>query len=508
MALTKKNPGILIIDDEESILYTLNLLLTRENFYCELANSGEEGIKKFRAAKYDYDIIITDLLMPGIDGMQILKTIKELRPECSVIMMTAHGNTDIAVKAIKEGAYYYISKPFTNDEIKMLVRRAFNEINLKKENLSLRQQLSYKDELIGNSDAMLAIKEKITKVSVTDATVLITGESGTGKELVARAIHYGSGRHNKNFVTINCAAIPADLLENELFGHEKGAYSGAHTEQKGKFELADGGTLFLDEVGDMPLQLQAKVLRAIQEQVIERLGGTMPVNVNVRIIAATNKKLDDEILKKAFREDLYYRLNVIKIEMPPLRERKSDIEVLIRHFLKMFSQKLLRNIPVFENKAMDILREYSWPGNIRQLKNTIERILVLCSSEIISYEAVLENAEILTLENDTSESSEMISESADKNTDSKENISEFEKFNELIENDKNLSVYKLENIEELSFYEAQQKLIYLFEKDYLSRMIKKNGGNVSKTAQKIGIHRVLLHEKIKKLNIDINLLRG
>jgi two-component system nitrogen regulation response regulator NtrX len=486
MAAGKNGGKILIIDDEESILFSLSTLLTREKYVCDTANSGDAGLKKFRDNRFEYDLVITDLMMPGIDGMQVLKAVKELRPQTYVVMLTAHGNAENAVQAMKFGAYDYVSKPYENEKIKIIARHIFEKINLDRENLTLKHQLKGQHKLIGTSENMVMVREKILKVSGTDVTVLITGESGTGKELIAREIHQQSGRRHKNFVTLNCAAIPADLLENELFGHEKGAYTGAHGEQKGKFELADGGSLFLDEIGDMPIQIQAKVLRAIQEQVIERLGGTAPVKVNVRIIAATNKDLEEEIKRKNFREDLYYRLNVINIMMPPLRDRRGDILLLIKHFISIFSGKLSKPEPRLTAAAANMLAGYDWPGNVRQLQNTIERLLVLTDRDEITESSIIEIADLKGI-------------SASDNAAPPLCLIE--------EPELDTGYYKIDCIENLSFHDAQKSLNEQFEADFITRALIRNGGNIKKTAEQIGLDRSQLHVKIKNLKIDVDQLK-
>lgn len=497
MAVGKNGGRILIIDDEESILFSLSTLLTREKYICDTANSGDAGLKKFRENRFEYELVITDLMMPGIDGMQVLKTIKELRPQTYVVMLTAHGNAENAVQAMRCGAYDYVSKPYENEKIKIIARHIFEKINLDRENITLKHQLKGQHKLIGTSENMVMVREKISKVSGTDVTVLITGESGTGKELIAREIHQQSIRRFKNFVTLNCAAIPADLLENELFGHEKGAYTGAHSEQKGKFELADGGSLFLDEIGDMPMQIQAKVLRAIQEQVIERLGGTSPIKVNVRIIAATNKDLEEEIKKKSFREDLYYRLNVINIVLPALRERRDDIILLVRHFISVFSEKLSRPEPKMTPGALALLSEYGWPGNVRQLQNTIERLLVLCEKAVIDESSILETADLKGIN----------ASPPVQALDAYVKMSGGVASSEYGPEKQSFSTYCVEKMDEMSFYQAQKAVNEKFELDYITRALRKNGGNIKKTAESIGIDRSQLHTKIKNLGIDVDLIK-
>lgn len=488
----KKHGKILIIDDEESILFSLSALLGKQKYICETASSGSAAMKKITENPDEYDIIITDFLMPGMDGMAVLRSVRQLRPEAYVIMLTAHGNTENAVMAMKEGAYDYISKPYENEKMKIVVKQAFERIRLERENITLKKHIEseYKFEnIIGTSERMLEVFDKIKKVSATDATVLITGESGTGKELVSRAVHFNGNRRYNNFITLNCAAIPADLLENELFGHEKGAYTGAHVEQKGKFELADGGTLFLDEIGDMPMQIQAKVLRAIQEQIIERLGGSRSVKVDVRLIAATNKNLEDEIAAKRFREDLFYRLNVINIIMPSLRERNGDIALLVKHFVSHYSQKLSKKEPVFTYRAMELMKKYYWPGNVRQLQNTIERVLVLCESpnvdscDLVQIGALKDAGELLGGPGQSKSGPEK--RWPEKASDT---ITAF---------------YELADIERLSFHEAQKTIVELFERDYITRALRRNSGNVMRTSQQIGLNRAHLYEKLKNLKIDV-----
>lgn len=496
--MADKNYGkILIIDDEASILFSLSSLLGRQKYICDTAESGAAGLKLFQQNQGGYDIVITDFLMPGIDGMQVLKTIKQHRPETYVIMLTAHGNTENAVAAMKEGAYDYISKPYENEKIKITVKQAFERINLERENTLLKSQLSceYKFEnIIGNSEKMNVVFDKISKVALTDATVLITGESGTGKELVAKAIHFNSGRKHRNFVTINCAAIPADLLENELFGHEKGAYTGAHSEQKGKFEQADGGTLFLDEIGDMPMQIQAKVLRAVQEQTVERLGGGQPIKVNVRLIAATNKDLEKEIIEKRFREDLYYRLNVINILMPPLRDRNGDVMMLVKHFMTFYAKKINKKEPCLTKSSMALLCGYNWPGNVRQLQNTIERILVLCDGEVIDAGELVQISGLRdtagTPENFTVQQNGRKTQSGnDRPAGGGESFD---------------GIYKVSDLESRSYHEAQKMLIEQFEIDYITRALRRNKGNILRTSQQIGLNRAHFYEKLKNLKIEVD----
>ena len=499
--MSDKNYGkILLIDDEASILFSLSSLLGRQKYICDTADSGAAGIKMFQQNIGAYDIVITDFLMPGVDGMQVLKAVRQLRPETCVIMLTAHGNTENAVNAMKEGAYDYISKPYENEKIKITVKQAFERINLERENIMLKSQLSCEyrfENIIGNSDKMNLVFDKIRKVAVTDATVLISGESGTGKELVAKAIHFNSARKQRNFITINCAAIPAELLENELFGHEKGAYTGAHNEYKGKFEQADGGTLFLDEIGDMPMQIQAKVLRAIQEQTIERLGGGQSVRVNVRLIAATNKDLEIEITEKRFREDLYYRLNVINIFMPPLRERDGDILMLIKHFMAFYSKKLNKKETVLTKNSLLMMQNYHWPGNVRQLQNTIERILVLCDGDSI-------DACELMLISDLKDAGAAVEKNGPPPCGRDSALQQAAAGRQNSQPAGCDGVYLVSDLESRQYHEAQKMLIEQFEFDYITRALRRNSGNILRTSQEIGLNRAHFYEKIKNLKIDVD----
>jgi len=378
-------PGnILVIDDERSQREIMALILRSEKYEVDLASTAKEAIGKFQTG--EYDVVLTDLKLPDTEGLGIVQKIFQLNPLASLIIMTAHGSIDSAVEAMKLGALDYITKPLEREELLIAVKRAFEKISLVRENNRLRQQLQEKfhiNNMIGNHPRMQEVFEVVKKISNSTATVLINGESGTGKELLARAIHFNSARKNKPFQAINCAAIPETLIESELFGYEKGAFTGAMGRRIGLFEAADGGTLFLDEVGDLSLHLQGKLLRTLQERQIRRIGGSEETVIDVRVIAATNKRLDQEIKKDQFREDLYYRLNVISIQMPPLRERSTDIPELVQHFIQIYSQKTGKQIQGMSREAMRKLLEYSWPGNVRQLESSIERAVLLCEQDVI-----------------------------------------------------------------------------------------------------------------------------
>jgi DNA-binding NtrC family response regulator len=375
---------ILLIDDSPEILDNLSERLVSEGYDVTTTSDGTSGISMIE--KKFYDLILTDLKMPGADGMEVLKYVKEHSPESICIILTGYGTIKNAVEAIKSGAFDYLPKPVKMDEITITLNRALEYRNLKRENNNLRNQLKRKYQfknIIGESPAMQTVFETVEKVADTDSTVLILGESGTGKELIARALHYNSFRKEGPFVPVNCAAIPSELLESELFGHEKGAFTSAIRTRIGRFELANGGTLFLDEIGDMNPNLQSKLLRVLQERQFERIGGIKPIKVDIRVISATHQDLKKAVLKKRFREDLYYRLNVIPIEIPPLRERKSDIPLLAHHFIHYFSKHKKKKVSGITTEALNRLMEYDWPGNVRELENMIERLIILTGNEWI-----------------------------------------------------------------------------------------------------------------------------
>ncbi len=380
---------ILVVDDEPNYLVVLSELLKDEGFEVITAQKGEDGFKVVQDT--DLDLVITDMRMPGMDGLELLKAVKSYNKDLPVIMITAFGEVEKAVVAMKAGAYNYLAKPFNNEELLLNIRKAIEHYSLLRENLRLRDEARVRygfASIVGKNEKMQEIYHLIEKVAPTSASVLITGESGTGKELVARAIHINSPRENAPFVSVNCAALPETLLESELFGHERGAFTGATTMRKGRFELADTGTLFLDEIGDIPLPLQAKLLRVLQERSFERVGGSRPIKVDVRIVTATNKELKDEVDKGYFREDLYYRLNVLHIHLPPLRERSDDIPMLTNHFINKFAEMLNKPNLRISGDALRYLVNLAWDGNVRELENTIERAAILCSNDVIRAEDV------------------------------------------------------------------------------------------------------------------------
>lgn len=391
---------ILIVDDERNILRMMNRFLTKEGFYVETARNFEEATSRF--ADGVFNLVLTDMRLPGRSGLEILKWIKQKNPEIPVIIITAHGSIENAVEAMKSGAANYLTKPVDLEETLAIVRHTLlYSQGLTEETLSIHREQQY--GIIGKSKAIQDILATIEVVSNSRANILISGESGTGKELVARAIHRGSSRREFPFVAINCAAIPPDLIENELFGHEAGAYTGALGQEKGKVEVADRGTLFLDEIGEMAVNMQIKLLRFIQEREFYRIGGTRPVRSDCRIIAATNKDIEKEVAAGRFREDLFYRLNVIPIKMPPLRERKEDIPLLVDYFLRKYAEENQKFINSVEQRVMDALLKYSWPGNIRELENIIERAVVLTKFETIVLDDLPRKIASLVLEDTDSQ---------------------------------------------------------------------------------------------------------
>ena len=377
---------ILVIDDERSIRNTLKEILEYEKFTVDLAEHGAEGLEKYRQGKYD--IVLCDIKMPEMDGLEVLEKIFEEEGDAQVIMISGHGNIDNAVEAIKKGAYDFIEKPLDLNRLLITIRNALDKSTLITETKVLKRKVSKGSDMIGESKAIQQVKEIIDKVAPTDARVLITGANGTGKELVARSLHEKSSRASAPFIEVNCAAIPSELIESELFGHEKGAFTSAIKQRKGKFEQADGGTIFLDEIGDMSLSAQAKVLRALQENKISRVGSDKDINVNVRVVAATNKNLREEIDKSRFREDLYHRLSVILIQVPSLNERLEDIPLLADHFNQLICEEYGTTPRVIKEDAIKELKKITWTGNIREFRNVLERLIILCEKEITGKDVI------------------------------------------------------------------------------------------------------------------------
>ncbi len=448
-----KNEHILIVDDESSIRLAIRSVLLEEGYQVSEACTGEEALEF--VSKAVPDVVLLDIWLPGMDGLDVLKKMKEANFSGFVIVMSGHGTIETAVKATKLGAYDFIEKPLSLDKLLLAIKNLLSVRELKEENQILRQKIKSQFEMVFRGIAMQKLVEQIHIAAPTNSWILITGENGTGKELVARKIHEESLRWSEPFIEVNCAAIPEELIESELFGHEKGAFTGATTSRRGKFDLAHGGTLFLDEIGDMSLKTQAKILRILQEQKFERVGGTATFEVDVRVIGATNKDLQEEIKHGRFREDLYYRLNVIPIHVPSLRERKEDIRVLVEYFLKILAQENGKRIKQITPEALEVLEAYDWPGNVRELRNTVERLFIMTSSKGIGVEDI--PASILEAE---------ISSPLEQGDD---------------------------------FRNARMK----FEKEYIQRKLKEFDGNVSKTAKAIGVERTNLHRKIKNYQIEI-----
>ncbi|WP_340113425.1 sigma-54-dependent transcriptional regulator [Maribellus mangrovi] len=371
---------ILVIDDERSIRNTLKDILEYEKYEVDLAEDGNKGVEMIQSA--EYDVVLCDIKMPGLDGIEVLERAVVLAPDTPIVMISGHGNIDTAVDSIKKGAFDYIEKPLDLNRLLITIRNAMDKSSLVTETKILKKKVNQKYEIVGESAAILEVIQMADRVAPTDARVLITGSNGTGKELVARRIHDQSGRASGPFIEVNCAAIPSELIESELFGHEKGAFTSAVKQRKGKFEQANGGTLFLDEIGDMSLSAQAKVLRALQENVISRVGGDKHIKVDVRVVAATNKNLSEEIAENKFREDLYHRLSVILIKVPTLNDRLEDIPLLANHFIAQICNEYGMSPKTITNQAIAELQKLSWTGNIREFRNVIERLIILCDSEI------------------------------------------------------------------------------------------------------------------------------
>ena len=461
---------ILIIDDEASIRQSLSGALSDEGYLVMSAPNAAQGVEMIR--KNHPDVVLMDIWMPDVDGLTALNEIKQQGFETPVIMMSGHGTIETAVKATKLGAFDFVEKPVELDRILVLVRNAVSARDLIQENQALRKQISLKKPLIGESAGMLQVKELIKRVAPTSGSVLITGENGTGKEVVAQTIHALSSRFKKPFIEVNCAAIPEELIESELFGHEKGAFTGAIQLRRGRFDLADHGTMFLDEIGDMSLKTQAKVLRILQEQKFERVGGNETHSVDVRVIAATNKDLKQEMGKGTFREDLYFRLNVVRIHLPALRERKEDIAPLTEYFLKEFASQHQKKFREISPAAIALLEKYSWPGNIRELKNLIERLVIL--------QAPGEELNPITAE----ELAPHLNEGAPITTAS---FSEAPKGAIALSTGQSLKDAKAD-----------------FEREYIVQALKENDWNITKTAQILGIERSYLHRRIKSFGIEVD----
>lgn len=451
-------PTILIVDDEPSIVQSLSGLLIDEGFEVTTAGNGYEALQQIESNAPD--LVLLDIWMPGIDGLETLQEIKKGHPHTQVIMVTGHGTIETAVQATKFGAFDFIEKPLSIDKVIVAINNALNFRRLEEENRYLRKKTIEKHSITGSSEPVKALMASIAMVAPTDSWVLIKGENGTGKELVARTIHNFSQRATSQLIDVNCAAIPEELIESELFGHEKGAFTGANSKKIGKFELADGGTIFLDEIGDMSLKTQAKILRVLQEKQFQRVGASRILEVDVRVIAATNKNLEEEISEGNFREDLYYRLNVVPIEVPPLRDRQPDIPKLVDAFMEEAAQKNRVSKKTTSDEALELLVNNSWPGNVRELKNLIERLVIMVPEDTIL-------ADHLPRPYNPKKTSAGAS-----------------------------SLEALFHMEKLK----QAKLI--FEKQFIQHKLLENEYNVTQTAKAIDVERSYLHRRIKKLEQD------
>ncbi len=465
---------ILVIDDEEGIRESLKGILEDEGYEVITAEDAEEGLEHLDSA----DLVLLDIWLPKMDGIEALRIMRDRRPEVPVIMISGHGTIELAVKASKLGAYDFLEKPLSLERVLITVKRAIEMANLEGALKSLKEDATKRYKLIGESPAIRELRSKIDLVASSNSIVLITGESGSGKELVARLIHERSPRRSGPFVEVNCAAIPKELIESELFGHEKGAFTGAVERKKGKFELADGGTLFLDEVGDMSMDAQAKVLRAIETREFQRVGGSKNIKVDVRIIAATNKDLQEEVRKGNFREDLFYRLNVIPLRVPPLRERKEDIPLLVRHFLELIAAEYGKTPKAISEDALKSLSTYDWPGNVRELRNLVERLVIMCQKGVITASDL--KTGLFTVTSPPTVTSPLCQESSLFNCYFRHQHQSYLEFKTL--------------------KEARDAL----ERDFIIKRLQENNWNISKTAEAIGLERTALYRKLKQLGIRLS----
>ncbi len=459
---------ILIVDDEKAARYGMVKALRPEGYH---VSEAEDGLSAMTLMQADpFDIIITDVTMPGMNGIDLLKKIKELRPEVFVVVITAHGSERLAVEAIKSGAFNYLPKPYDIEELRALVGHAAQQVLITQENIQLKKEIREIKgfgQFVGETAQMRKIYDLIERVSKNNITVLIRGESGTGKELVARTIHDQSDRRKGPFQSINCAALPRDLIESELFGYEKGAFTGAVSTKQGKFEAANGGTLFLDEIGDMSPDTQAKVLRVIQERKFERVGGTESISVDVRILSATHRDLSKLIREGLFREDLFYRINVVEIELPPLRARNADVVSLSNYYLNFFAKKHDVGVKHFSQDALKKMMDYEWPGNVRELINVVERCVVLSSTEEIPSENL--PGEITHAEKPSS----------------------------------SLGVREMLESGDVSFQDAKHRVVQTFEREFFLEAMRLQNWNISQTAIKLGMKRQYLQQKLKELGLNI-----
>jgi DNA-binding NtrC family response regulator len=451
---------VLVVDDEKAMCVALKGLLGKEGYQVETTTNGAEALRQIETGSFH--VVITDLSMNGVGGMDVLEHARRVDPDVAVIMITAYGSEKIAVQAMKLGAVDYVPKPFDNDELRIVVRRVMDGVLLRRDHRRLLEQVQGTfgfEHIVGQSPAMRRLFETIDKVADTDVTVLIRGQSGTGKELVANALHWRSPRRTKPLVKMNCAALTQELVESELFGHERGAFTGAIARREGKFEAADGGTLFLDEVGDMPLETQAKLLRAIQEKEFERVGGNAPIRVDVRLLAATNQDLEAAVAAGRFREDLYYRLRVIEIPIPPLAERREDVPLLIDHFLKDAAKRYGRDVKPLTADALRACVMHQWKGNVRELRSAVEQALLLAPGD-----------EITALD--------LFARAAGENAP------------------------PAPEAPAASFREAKERVVEQFERAFLNQALRRHGGNITKAAEELGMHRQNLQQKMRELGIN------
>ena len=455
---------VLVADDEENLRRVLRAQLQHDGYEVHCVADGAAVLKAL--GEHHIDVLITDLRMPKLDGMQVLKAVGGRFPNVPVIMITAHGTVDTAVEALKLGAFDYVTKPFDRAEFRAVVAKAARTRELSQQHVSGDPNERGRYRIIGQSELMRGVYDVIEKVADTPSTVLITGESGTGKELIARALHENSSRKKRPFVSVNCAAIPPDLLESELFGYERGAFTGAVTSKPGRFELANGGTLFLDEIGEIPVSMQVKLLRALQEQQFERVGGIKTISVDIRLVAATNRDLKASIAEGGFREDLYYRLNVVHVHLPPLRARPSDIPLLLEHFVRKFNAKLDRAVTGFEDGALGQLHHYAWPGNIRELENVVERCMIFAEDGEVGAQHL--PAEIREAE--AGANSDLVADLAAKPG-------------------------------ETGLKEAVREATLKLEREFIARALEQTGGNVTHTARLLKISRKSLQNKMKELGL-------
>ncbi|HEY2486660.1 MAG TPA: sigma-54 dependent transcriptional regulator [Candidatus Binataceae bacterium] len=470
---------LLIVDDERGIVIALKGLFTKEGYEVETSESGEQALERVKAGLFH--VIITDLSMKGMSGLDLLRQVHELDPQCAVLMITAYGNQRIAVEAMKAGAEDYLPKPFDNDELRLKVRKVMETQLLRRAHDQLLERVRLEtgtfENMIGRSAAMVRVYETIEKVAPTDVTVLVRGESGTGKELVARAIHFRSPRARAAFIAVNCAAFSRELVESELFGHEKGAFTGAVARREGKFEAADGGTLFLDEIGDMGLETQAKLLRVLQEKQFERIGGNQPLAVDVRIIAATNQDLEAMVKQGRFREDLYYRIKVVEVRLPALRERREDIPLMVQHFIREACKRYEKPEKQLTAEAMRACIAQQWKGNARSLKAAIDQAVILSSGNEITPADLLSGSEVEAASNHAAAVPAALDHEVDETSVAGSNG--------------------------MTFREAKEKFVGDWERAFFVRALRGTGGNISRAAERTGMYRQSFQQKMKELGITV-----